>query len=204
METYFIYLFAVFVIAVTPGTSMVFVSAQGMRYGLKTSFAVTLGDIFASMIQMSVAFMGLTVLMNFLGEMFVYIKWCGVIYLFYLGIRFLMSDPVKVNVENAVFYNRPSFQKSFLQGFLVCMANPKAILFFAGFFPAFIDPNLPFLFQFLALGATFALLDGLGLMGYASLFVKVKTYFNSYRVWQNRIAGFMLFAAGFLLAKIEK
>jgi len=52
------------------------------------------------------------------------------------------------------------------QGFLPSAADPKAVVFFAALFPQFIDPNTPFLPQFLALSITYLIVDGTFLASY--------------------------------------
>ena len=41
-----------------------------------------------------------------------------------------------------------------LQGFLVLMANPKALLWFGAFIPQFVDPKGNYVAQIIALGLT--------------------------------------------------
>ena len=62
-------------------------------------------------------------------------------------------------MENSTATTKTPAQTSrhsvFLRGFLVGASNPKALLFFAAFFPQFLNPTLPFAPQFGILSLTF-------------------------------------------------
>ena len=62
-----------------------------------------------------------------------------------------------------------SARGTFWAGFFACVSNPKAIVFFAALFPAFISPDHNLLFQGAVYGAIFILLDGISILAYAIL-----------------------------------
>jgi len=86
---------------------------------------------------------------------FLVLKWCGVAYLAYIGIRTFFSQQNSFAAEDAAEGRSKSRRSLYLQGFLVGGSNPKALLFFTAFFPQFINPQAAQLPQFLLLGATF-------------------------------------------------
>jgi threonine/homoserine/homoserine lactone efflux protein len=49
----------------------------------------------------------------------------------------------------------------------VALSNPKALLFFAAFLPQFVDPALPVVVQYAALGALFVAIDAGVMVVYA-------------------------------------
>ena len=94
---------------------------------------------------------------------------------------------------------------SFVQGVLVAISNPKAILFFTALFPQFIDPSRPVLIQFIVLTTTFMLYSFIILVGYAMSAQSAKDWLTTgdRAVWFNRISGavFIAFGVGILRLK---
>jgi len=64
------------------------------------------------------------------------IQYLGAAYLAWLGISMWRAD-AKARAADSV--TRSSWMSSFLSGFLITLGDQKAILFYLGFFPAFID-----------------------------------------------------------------
>jgi threonine/homoserine/homoserine lactone efflux protein len=88
-----------------------------------------------------------------------------------------------------------------LQGFLVLMSNPKALLWFGAFIPQFVDPNSNYVGQIVLLGATAvataAITDG----AYAILIGRAGTVLSRTRVrLVSRISGVFLIGGGAWLA----
>ena len=73
------------------------------------------------------------------------IKWLGVAYLVYIGLRMIRRAGRRLDLGAAP---RVSRRALWLQGFLTSASNPKAVVFFAALFPQFIDPNVAFWPQF--------------------------------------------------------
>jgi threonine/homoserine/homoserine lactone efflux protein len=103
----------------------------------------------------------MTALLSAMAQWFEWLRWIGVAYLVYLGVKAWRAPPLDViNAEP-----RPcSAQSAYLQGFLVSLTNPKTLLFFGAFLPQFINPSAELTSQLLLLSATFLvialLLDG--------------------------------------------
>ena len=85
-----------------------------------------------------------------MGVWFDYVRIAGAIYLVWLGWKLLRA--------NAGFGQVGTTPKPrggfFLQGFLVLMSNPKALLWFGAFIPQFVDPAGNYVGQIVLLGAT--------------------------------------------------
>ena len=93
------------------------------------------------------------------------IKWAGVAYLIWLGVRMIRrakpNDP-----ELDVARDQVALRVLWMQGFLTSAANPKAVVFFAALFPQFISGDAAFWPQFFILSATYIVVDGLFLSAY--------------------------------------
>ncbi len=101
----------------------------------------------------------------------------------------------------------PSTGKSFRQGMLVSLLNPKAIVFFMALFPQFINPQQPFAPQFSILSAIFCLLVIVihSLYGFFAHSVKMKMSSGHLFSKLNKTGGvvFMCFAAGLIISALQ-
>jgi homoserine/homoserine lactone efflux protein len=96
---------------------------------------------------------------------FTILKWAGVAYLIWLGVRAWRSDalPVTEAPETATFSWRPLMMREFT----VAITNPKAVLLFTAFLPQFVVPAQPMVPQFMTLGAAYVLIEVLAASGYS-------------------------------------
>jgi threonine/homoserine/homoserine lactone efflux protein len=143
--------------------------------------------------------MGLGALLATSESAFTVAKVAGAGYLIWLGIRTFRSDAVLQLDDGSVPpTRRPSF---YLQGFLIGASNPKAVLFFAAFFPQFLDPSAPMVPQFAILALTFLALEftvlTLCALGVARLLPLLRSA-GPVR-WCNRICGGLFALMGGLL-----
>lgn len=195
-ETYLIYLgvLAAF-FATPPDTSQLLVISNTLRHGLRKSTATIFGDLSANAVQMSLAGFGLTALIAANADALWVIKWAGVAYLGWIGLRLMLAKPDPADRVAAAPAGR-----LFRQGFLTSTANPYAVVFFGALFPQFIDPGAPVLPQVLILGVTYLVVDGLILLlwGWAAVHTlgRVRALTG---VWINRISGALMIGAAALL-----
>ena len=71
-----------------------------------------------------------------MGDLFYWVKLCAGAYLIWFGIDLWQSKPAATKVDNI---QQKSLISSFLCGLFITLGDQKAILFYLGFFPAFID-----------------------------------------------------------------
>lgn len=122
--------------ALVPGVSVLAVStrsaAYGFIHGVSTTMGIVAGDIFFILL----AIFGLSVLAETMGSLFVLVKYFGGAYLIWLGVALWRSKSKPVETEDTI---ESSLLSSFLTGLFITLSDQKAILFYFGFFPAFID-----------------------------------------------------------------
>ena len=123
-------------LAMVPSVSVLTVSARSAAYGFSHGVMVTLGIVLGDVIYILVAVYGLSLLADWMGEHFVYIRYLGAIYLVWLGVMLWHSNSDD-RVESA--RRDASLGASFHAGLLITLADQKAILFYLGFFPAFFE-----------------------------------------------------------------
>lgn len=125
-------------LAAVPGVSVLLVSTRAASGGFAQGCHVALGVVVGDIVFILLALMGLVVLIEVLGDGIVWIMLAGGSYLLWLGTRFWhVADPV--SQQTAVASGTPS--SGFLSGLLITLADQKALLFYFGFFPAFLDLN---------------------------------------------------------------
>lgn len=126
------------VLAFIPSVSVLIVSARsaacGFTHGLVTTIGIVVGDI----IFILLAIYGLSFAAELMGDRFSLVKYLGGAYLIWLGITLWRSGSSTGTVENNI---EPSLLSSFLSGLFITLGDQKAILFYLGLFPAFLDSS---------------------------------------------------------------
>ena len=194
----------VLILVWTPGPSVLLATANSMKYGTKKTIGTILGDLTANLLQIILASAGLATLVISSGELFQIVKWLGVIYLVFIGVKKIITVP-KIELDNSKT-NQRSFLNLYSEGFLMSAANPKAIVFFAALFPLFINQSYPFIPQVTILGFTFLILDGISLLTYTYFATKLKNYLeNKEKIHlQNKIVGSLLIISGIMLSMVKR
>jgi homoserine/homoserine lactone efflux protein len=199
LETYMLYLAAVAVFFATPpDTSQLLIISNSIKHGLKRSSFTIAGDLTANIIQMIAAAFGLAAIIATSATAFIWIKWIGVAYLAWIGLKLILSKSKDSDIEASA--SGASF-RLFRQGFITSMANPFAAVFFGALFPQFIDPLLPIFSQLLILGSTYVVVDGAILIIWGLLGIRTAAMFKEYSFdLINKICGVLMIAAAGLLA----
>lgn len=195
LETYLIYLGVLAAFFVTPpDTSQLLIISNSLRHGLRRSLATIAGDLSANAVQMTLAAFGLTAIIATSANALWVVKWLGVAYLVWIGVRLLMSKPGGMEPQAG------KGGRLFRQGFITSSANPYAVVFFGALFPQFIDTSAPVLPQLLILGVTYLIVDGLILVlwGWAAVRT-VGRVRNLTGLWINRVSGALMIGAALLL-----
>lgn len=160
LETYLIYLGAVLLFFThPPGPSQILFIGGAMRHGLRRAMPIMSGDLSANAIQLVIAGFGLTSIIALSASAFLAIKWMGVAYLVWMGVRIIRDAATPSTMGNA-----PLSGQLFRRGFMTSAANPYAVVFFAALFPQFIDPTVAIMPQIAILGVTYLVIDGVILL----------------------------------------
>lgn len=210
LQTFFLYVAAVFVLTVTPGPAVLMSITNGIHYGSRRALAGALGSLTAVCAIMAVSAAGLGAILATSEKVFLILKWSGVAYLAYIGARtfFSRASEFDVSDDGAGEGGRKArgVLSLYVQGLLVGGSNPKALLFFTAFFPQFINPDAPQLPQFLILGLTFVCFELFWLSFYAHFASRVAPWLRTpgrARMF-NRLAGGMFLSASALLAGVRR
>jgi threonine/homoserine/homoserine lactone efflux protein len=171
--------------------------STSLSHGFNKSWATGAGDLSAHLWQIAAASIGLASVIYVFQNVFTVIKWAGVVFLIYLGIKQFWKNNSSLDDSRG---NSQSRVTLFWKGFIASSANPKAVVFFAALFPQFIDPNIPTANQFVILGLTYIVIDGCFLMFYGMtsdwLLTRLEKHIDKYL---NRISGSLLICSALLL-----
>lgn len=138
-----------------PGPAVVYILNRSVSDGRDVGLAAVLGLEVGDAIQATFAAVGLSAVLAASASLFNIVKWAGVVYLLYVGIRTLVTRPSALG-EDHIHVSR---KQAFRQGIVVNALNPKTALFFLSIFPQFVDPNDAHAqTQSLVLGAVFVVL----------------------------------------------
>jgi len=164
------------VLAVTPGPANLFSIANGMARGKRAVVVGVLGMSLATLVWFTAAALGLGALVLAFPEAFRLIAVGGALYVAWLGGKALwgaVRGAVPGRPESAE--GRPSLtlgRSAFFDGFMVQLANPKAVLFFTAVLPPFLDLARPLvpqlaLFALATVGMDMITMNAYGLGGAA-------------------------------------
>ena len=164
LETWLLYVGTVLIFMSTPGPSHLLILSVSMSHGFRKSLATAAGDLTANAIQILLAGLGLAALVTSSRYGFVVVKWAGVAYLVWIGIRQIIASFGPGSDSPDV--TEVSLLRLWLRGFITSAANPKAVVFFAALFPQFLDPQNALLPQIAILGLSYIAIDGCFLVSY--------------------------------------
>jgi homoserine/homoserine lactone efflux protein len=135
------------------------------------------------------------------------VKWVGAAYLVWLGIQ-QWRAPVRPLVAPAgeAAPDVHLARTLFLRGWMVNALNPKGTVFLIAVLPQFIDAARPLLAQYLAIGATFGVVECLVMSGYVALASRVLGMLREPRQlrWMNRTFGSLFVVAGAVLGLFRR
>ena len=140
---YLVFLGVMAVMAVTPGPANLFSIATGMERGKTAVLIAVAGMNLATLVWFGGAALGLGALVSAFPEVFRWVAIAGALYVAWLGVSSIRSAfkpaDAEVSTDGRTQLRRPAF----VDGFLVQIANPKAVLFFTAVLPPFLDIDRP-------------------------------------------------------------
>ena len=184
------------ILGLSPGPAVFATLARSICLPFRRTFIFITGIVFADFVFAMLAMGGLALLVSQHTEYFMILKYAGAAYLLYLGGRALTS---KSSVREIQKIEGESNGKLFLSGFLLTAGNPKDLLFFVSFLPAFIDLKTADSSQMAIAAALIVITFIATLSFYAGLFSIAGKWLKNPRMisWLDKIAGVILIAVGF-------
>jgi homoserine/homoserine lactone efflux protein len=201
LDLYLGFVAATAALMLIPGPNVALIVANSVAHGTRYGLLTVAGTSSAMVIQLVLTVLGMTTAMAVLADWFEWLRWLGVAYLMYLGIRAWRGPAVCLS--NITPQPRAT-RVIFLRGFLVSLTNPKTLLFYGAFLPQFIASDGNITGQLVLLSATFLalaiMLDG----GWALMSGRLRGFLALDGKLRNRVTGGFLLGAGLGLALARK
>ncbi len=179
-----------------PGPSQILFMAGSMQHGVRRAVPIMAGNLSANAVQILIAGFGLVGLVALSASVFSAVKWAGIVYLVYLGLKMILHAR---SASTSIM--PPKRAALFRQGFITSAANPYAVVFFAALFPQFIDPRIAILPQVAILGVTYLVIDGVILLIIGAAASRIFALLGSkFARLTGVVSGLGLLAAAALLA----
>jgi threonine/homoserine/homoserine lactone efflux protein len=190
---------AMIILAIVPGPAVFAIIARSFSSGKLQAFYMTVGIVLGDYIFIVLALFGLSTLAEVMGTAFFIIKYLSAAYLIWLGIQLLRTKTKAIDIEAS---KDSSLISNLLTGLFITLGNPKAIIFYVGFFPSFINVNEVTFYDFSLIMLAASLAFGIVNMCYSLLAVKAKNTFKSPNATTviNKTAGTIMVSTGALVA----
>jgi len=198
LHVYLAFVVATTIMIALPGPSVLLTVAHSISFGWQRALSTVAGATMGIAVQLIVAAIGLTSLLNVVAEAFEWLRWTGAAYLDYLGIKQWRS------ASESLEFDTSSVSKTnlFVQGLVVTIPNPKSLIFIAAFLPQFINAERPLGLQFAFIVPTFLVITFTVTSVWALVAGKVSGFLQSKRAFQSVLwtAGGLMIVAGMGLA----
>jgi homoserine/homoserine lactone efflux protein len=192
-------------LCLTPGPAVLLVLSQALTRGaLKTIWSI--GGILAAntvYFVLSATAVGAVLMASY--DLFFAIKWIGAAYLVWLGVSAFLgkSKALSIRAGSAAPVHG---SRLFLNGFILQMSNPKALVFFTALLPQFINPHVALAPQVAILAATSVVIEFCVQLLYASVAGRAAHLAAQPRFARvtDRVAGSLLIGAGIGMAALRR
>ena len=174
------YLVAITIFCLIPGANTMMIVRNSVRGGFMDGAVTSTGIGVGFFIHAVISTCGLALILYHSAQFYHLIKFCGAAYIIWMGllnIRKAMNSSNYCEDDSSTCFKAYSIRKSFTEGIIFNILNPKTCIFYMAFLPQFMNPegNLP--------------LQAFTLAGlHCSIFL----------IWQYAIAGFVHKAKAFL------
>jgi threonine/homoserine/homoserine lactone efflux protein len=193
----FEFIAASLVLIAIPGPDQALITRNALLRGRAAGLRTMLGGATGLTVHATAAAFGISALLASSATAYTTLKFVGIAYLLYLGIRMLLTTGQHAEEDSTRSPGRP-----FAQGLLSNALNPKVALFFLTFLPQFLPDHGAALPAALGLSAVFAALYLIWFSGLISLVGLVGDALRKPRVRarMDRITASALIAFGVRLA----
>ena len=174
---------------------MALIVANSLRHGMRIGIITSLGTTLGIALQLLIVVLGMAALIELVADALTWIKWIGVIYLLWIGVRTWNEPAADLSDIRA-----QSQTRAFWRGVILAVINPKTLLFNAAFLPQFVGNTIDASGQLLLLAAVFMTVIIIGDALWAVFAAAARGWLGRIGRLHNRISGGFLIGAGVSLA----
>jgi threonine/homoserine/homoserine lactone efflux protein len=192
------YSLALAIAAAIPGPGVTALVARALGSGFRSALAMSFGLVVGDLTYLTAVVLGLALVAQTFGTVFLIIKWLGVAYLAWLAWSFWKSGITPETVEARK--GKGGLFASFLAGLTVTLGNPKTMIFYLALTPTLVDLRTITLADYVMLAALTVVVLLVVLVPYLALAAKARWFLKTPRALKalNRTAA--AFMAGAALA----
>jgi len=196
-------------LTIMPGADMALVARSSLLDGRRPAFFTTLGICLGLCVHATASALGLSAILRVSALAYTVVKAVGAGYLIYLGVQTIRGAAQRRTVEQHgapaaadLGAERSLAARSFRQGFLTNLFNPKVAVFYLTFLPQFIAPGDPVLLKSLGLASIHIGMGLAWLTAYAWFLSSFRGVLNRPRVRRSleSVTGGLLVLLGLPLA----
>ncbi len=180
------------ILVMIPGPNVALIVANSLSHGFRMGAVTVLGTTAGIALQLALVVGGLAAAITITAEALTWIRWLGVGYLLWLGIRSWQAPDDELAFVAAA-------PRLLTQGLLLAVLNPKTLLFIAAFIPQFV-PGGATAVELTRVALVFLLVVLLGDLMWAAFASSAARLLGKGARWRNRVTGGFLMIAGVGLA----
>lgn len=197
---------AAWAISLSPGAGAVAAMSAGLSHGFRRGYWVTVGLVMGIWTQLLVVGVGLGALITASAVGFAIVKWAGVAYLLWLGIRQWRAPAAPLAASTADGEAPVPVRQLLLRGWMINAVNPKGTVFLLAVMPQFLDLASPLLPQYAVIAATLTLTDLAAMGAYTVLAARVLSLLRTPAQMRalNRVFGSLFVAMAAMLALFKR
>ena len=173
--------------AAIPGPGVTALVARALGSGFRSSLFMSLGLILGDLIYLTAVVLGLSIVAQSFGLVFLAIKWAGIAYLAWLAWSFWTSGVTAETVEARK--GKDGLLSSFLAGLTLTLGNPKTMIFYLAITPTIVDLRTITLADYGVLAALTIVTLLVVLVPYLALAAKARWFLRTPRAHGRRRSG---------------
>ncbi|WP_153447172.1 LysE family translocator [Vibrio algicola] len=199
------FLITITILTLTPGLDTAIVIRNTTRNGSVHGCITSLGICCGLFVHATLSAIGISAILLQSAQLFHIMKWIGAAYLVYLGITSLIGvwkGQGKLEIGNVTTKQSASIKRSFREGLLSNVLNPKTAVFYLAFLPQFINPEYSPLLQSLLMASIHFVIAMVWQCGIATMIHSAKNWVqnSSAMKWMEGVTGVVLVSLGIKLA----
>ena len=190
-------------LAAMPSASVALVITRSVTLGVANGIAVSVGIVLGDLVFILLAILGLSVVAETMGSLFMVIKYLGATYLLWLGYT-LLTSKINTTITLNKTIEKRNLAASFFAGFILTLGDIKAIVFYVSLFPVFIDLTALNVADILIIISVMVVGVGSVKILYAFSATKIASLARSHKLdnaARKTAGGFMVGAGSYLIVK---
>ena len=160
-----------------PGAGVVYAITTGIQGGLKGNFWCRIGLAVGLLVLMTASVSGLGVIVANSPTIFTVLRFIGIAYLIYLGIKAWRAPATSLIADGAIPAHNG--RRQFAEAFMLQITNPQPLVFFISLLPQFIDQKLAYIPQVVIMTVVYSFLVFAVMTIYTFAVARARTFFKS-------------------------